>query len=439
VDLQKSILFDRRKTSDYPGVTVLTKRVEEDISLDGIPGSTKHTRQALKTTIMNLLEADQQGKCVAVSRRTADYTHNKRYGQLHWRRQVVTPILDRMEERGWTHQWIGFKNHETGVGRVTRVEATDRLREYATTNLGETPLREVVAHLPWEEVIHLKNSNKHLIGYKDTRDTRTWRGRLTKYNNLLNHTTLTLPHLTTSSSSTPSTVTGKNTPVMVGYPFDYVDKSKQLYRVFNDSSFRRGGRFYGAAYQGLSGDQRATLLINGNPVKELDYSSLHLSMVYHLAGLHLPDGSDPYVLLDDPRTRKLGKVLSLIALNASSRGAAASAFLGELHQSRMSEKPEKQELARRYDQLGYSISDLYDSMLAEHHRVASSFSSGVGIKLQYEDSKLADKVLDHFTHRDIPVLGVHDSFIVEERQAADLEAKMMEVYEQRFGFSPKVK
>lgn len=60
---------------------------------------------------------------------------------------------------------------------------------------------------------------------------------------------------------------------------------EQLHRVFNDGSFRCGGRFYGALHQGISSELRQCIRINGSPVTELDYSGFHLTMLYHMKGL----------------------------------------------------------------------------------------------------------------------------------------------------------
>lgn len=62
----------------------------------------------------------------------------------------------------------------------------------------------------------------------------------------------------------------------------YSELQTQLHRVFNNSSFNDGGRFYGAQYQRLNSTERSRIMINGNPTMEIDYSSLHPNMLYHI-------------------------------------------------------------------------------------------------------------------------------------------------------------
>ena len=67
-------------------------------------------------------------------------------------------------------------------------------------------------------------------------------------------------------------------------------------RIFNQT-FRRGGRIYhqGSSYQQMPKEQRAkikTLLDDGtvSPMVELDFTSLHVGLLYLLAGKKQPEG-----------------------------------------------------------------------------------------------------------------------------------------------------
>ncbi|MCZ6610620.1 MAG: hypothetical protein O7A66_11520, partial [Alphaproteobacteria bacterium] len=60
----------------------------------------------------------------------------------------------------------------------------------------------------------------------------------------------------------------KKGPVVVNTSHD------QLYRVFNED-LSHGGRFYGGWWLGLPGEYRLMLLIDGDPVVEIDYTALH--------------------------------------------------------------------------------------------------------------------------------------------------------------------
>jgi len=63
---------------------------------------------------------------------------------------------------------------------------------------------------------------------------------------------------------------------------------------------------------------------------------------------------------------------------------------------------------------------------------------GKGLKLQYIDSCIAEKVLMDLMKKDIPTLCVHDSFIVQEQHKVILHDKMMESYKKELGFKPMI-
>ena len=434
MDLNNSIRFDARKTSNYPEVRELVREIEREVNLRGMFPATRvsRAREALKTILMNLWEAEIQEKCIAVSRRREDYSLPKRYGLLHFRYRFFIPLLDKLLERNYIHQETGFWDQGRGSGRVTRIWGTDKLRR-ALSSLPTTNRADVVDYLNYGEVIQLKDTDKKLVKYQENSTTYRMRKNLSSYNNLLSSTSLSLPHPIPPSSSS---ITGNKTT----YLHDYLDKRKQLYRIFNRSRWDRGGRFYGAAYQGLRKKKyRRGLLLNGSATTELDYSSLHLSMCYHLEGITPSAGSDPYALLDNPDTRPLGKKIALVAFNARSPRGVIGAFDAEVRKSRTSEDADKRELAEVYDRLGYSTSTLYQDMKKKHGRITKYINSDIGIWLQYEDSKLTEQILVHFTKQGIPVLPVHDSYIIPSAHAVELKAKMMEIYEKRFGFTPGVK
>ena len=86
-----------------------------------------------------------------------------------------------------------------------------------------------------------------------------------------------------------------------------------------------GGRFY-SSIQNMKSEARKYLRFDGDPVIEIDYSSIHPTMIYDFEGLNL-DG-DPYTIEGYPR--KDIKVAFNIMLNRSggeSRSSAAKTIL----------------------------------------------------------------------------------------------------------------
>lgn len=72
-------------------------------------------------------------------------------------------------------------------------------------------------------------------------------------------------------------------------------------------------------------------------------------------------------------------------------------------------------------------------------QIASYFGIGIGHKLQRIDSDIAERIMLHFAEQNIPCLGVHDSFIVDNQHSYELEAVMRQFYRDRIGFEPTIK
>ena len=64
-----------------------------------------------------------------------------------------------------------------------------------------------------------------------------------------------------------------------------------LYRVFNDTEFKTGGRFYGGWWQVIPSEYRTRIRINEKRTVELDFGTLHPTMLYSEVGLKPPEDS----------------------------------------------------------------------------------------------------------------------------------------------------
>jgi hypothetical protein len=64
---------------------------------------------------------------------------------------------------------------------------------------------------------------------------------------------------------------------------------------------------------------------------------------------------------------------------------------------------------------GIDIKQLIMDFAEYHKPIKKYFYSGAGLSLQYIDALIAEMVLNHFTNLKIPVLCVHDSFIIQSK------------------------
>jgi hypothetical protein len=175
-------------------------------------------------------------------------------------------------------------------------------------------------------------------------------------------------------------------------------------------------------YQGLSGNERKEITINGDRTVELDFCSLHPYLLY--AAERKPYLGDPYTIDDDRKiVRDFFKVILLAMVNAENRTKAESAANNWLFKNHTERKQLKE--------IGITRArPMMEKFIEAHQPIAHYFFKGkiTGMKIMNKDSKIALDVLNHFGKQKIPILCIHDSFIVQEQYRDELENVMKRVY-----------
>lgn len=270
------------------------------------------------------------------------------------------------------------------------------------------------------EGIRLKDEDKRLAPYGDIRFANEARDRLRTINDMLEghwaDLALTDDEVAKELSHGQDKQGNKS-----ARPFNLA--ARTLYRVFNNSDWKQGGRFYGAWWVSVPSKLRRHILIDGKQTVEVDYSGLHAAMLFALQDLPIPD--DPYerclTKAGNENERKLVKQTFSALLNANSVSG-----LSEIE--------------------GYSPEltgrDWYDFkkfMVNCYPEFESRFGSGDGLRLQRKDSDLAEAVMLKFAASGYACLPIHDSFIVHHALQEDLTKAMQSAFEDEFGAAGKVK
>jgi hypothetical protein len=198
-----------------------------------------------------------------------------------------------------------------------------------------------------------------------------------------------------------------------------------LYRAFK-RDWNSGGRIYGGWWMSLPKAIRPHITINGAKVVELDYSALHPRLLFHREGLPLE--FDPYLALGfrGQELRDLGKRTLNRLLNrdkpSSSQRLSLRAAAGDPDLL-----PERITFASYRAALCHQLTDI------QHW-----FGIGEGVRLQRMDSELAIGVLVNLEAESIPVLPIHDSFLVPVQHEHFLRTTMEDVFFNQHGFLPKI-
>lgn len=223
-----------------------------------------------------------------------------------------------------------------------------------------------------------------------------------------------------------------------------------LYAIFLDD-FQHYGRIsdggkYG--HQRLTQVERKSIKIKHDPTVELDYSGMHIRMLYHIDKRKY--NGDPYEFWGGsttPQGRVLAKQMVNTLINAKSDEAAVSACNRAMcHKTKDGQMKRGKALAQArhlYDawrEMGkVRFKELAFLARRCHHKVAHHFGTDAGIKLMKIEAEICLETVYHFAKQFIPCLPVHDSFIVPFYAEDELDRVMREFYLDKLGFLPKIK
>tara|TARA_B110000971_G_scaffold214396_1_gene246415 strand:- start:893 stop:1414 length:522 start_codon:yes stop_codon:yes gene_type:complete len=105
----------------------------------------------------------------------------------------------------------------------------------------------------------------------------------------------------------------------------------------------------------------------------------------------------------------------LIAINAKDEATTFRAVKSELQE-------EIPYFSFKFDNLKLILNNLKE----KHHEIADDFCTGKGLQLMNLDGKIAEYIIDKFTQNNIPVLCIHDSFVVPRSKDDFLRLTMNE-------------
>lgn len=336
-----------------------------------------------------------------------------RYNGMQIKKTIID-VVSILRDTGLVHQANGRWDRLDGRGDRARIWSTTKLitmfeamdfdpKDINTHHNEET----VVLNRP----IPGRRKKKERVEYHDTDETERVRSVLFDYNTLLARTTITLPGFDDFIEREPDDDDDYASP--------YINlHDKFVYRVFNEESFDKGGRFYGGWWQALSEAERKDILIGGEGTVELDFGGMLPSLLYAEAGIdYWTDiNTDPYTLDDVPQplaniaTRQFCKKLFVAAINADSEKRAVK--------------------SQRTKGLTESTIKRILSLLKEKHQpIADEFKPGVGLEMMNREAQITERIIEHFTRREIPVLTIHDGYIVSRAHEAELEQQMRSAFE----------
>ena len=409
-------LLDVHRWSDFPEVDNAVDAIYVDLCNDPDFGGNKTLRKKhIKVVVLDLYAAwlADPDRYIAYHRTNNQYDSKSRYNILKISYLTVS-VVDALKDYGYVEHHIGYQDRsELGKSHLSRMKVTDKLIDLIKDE-HQVPAHAIQRYKGVETVIlrdRDSQGRKIAVEYGDNANTNRMRKALTAYNALLDKTVITLPEA--PEDGIPTSSGNRNIKI------DHHDKFVR--RIFNNGSFDEGGRFYGGWWQRIPGDWRVKISMDGakEGSVEVDYSGLHIVLLYALQGLDYwkeeDAREDPYIIdgvEQSPQMRSLLKLILLVIINAKDRDTALGAIRKEIN-----DNPDEYGWTKTKNT---SIEQLMDAFIDRHSPIKDYFHSGFGTRLQKIDSIMAGKVIETFTSNDIPVLSVHDSFVIHPKHSNEL-------------------
>ena len=423
--------------SEHPEINVLVNEVwsrfwEEEAAVKPKRGPKPKApkKKHLKVLLLDLYVCWQSDPLMylSVHMSKSGWKANSRYNALNLSSQMIG-IIKRLTDLGFLEFKKGFE------GKLSRIRPTEKLELlFKLTKLKH----DDISHHHDEEMLVLKAGDNmkgfdkgEKLDYPDTPETLAMREILKRYNALLRRSNIDICSLEKPYVERLYN-TGKKAGELIRIHID--KRNVFVKRVFNNNNWERGGRFYGGWWQYINRVMRSDIMINGKPTVEVDYKAMHIALLFSEIGYD--HEYDPYTLDASvfPKwnwfdQRQAIKELVLMAINASSKSQAFRAFRANQPVGNPFKKLKNKQLEK-----------LLNAFITEYPELEPYLCSGKGLELMYRDSCIAEYVIDHFTKRDVPILCMHDSFIVQFDQVLELRAIMTEAgakIARRFMFTDK--
>ncbi|MBY6059761.1 hypothetical protein, partial [Leisingera daeponensis] len=368
-------------------------------------------RHQLRVLILDLYVAwlEDPELCIGVSMSSNYWDTSSRYNAIHISKKII-PIIHALDDAGLIDLAKGSYSGAYARGnRTTRIRASEVLQGWFAEAAFQ---RDDVGRVENEELIILRGADDGaLVEYEDNEETIRMREELRRYNEVISEAFIDIPVL--------------EEPKVDDVATDH--HHKRTRRIFSRESWKLNGRFHGGWWQLINSEWRSKIFINDTPVVEVDFRSHHVAMLSIEAGVELT--YDPYdipegLLPGVPAAlqRKLIKRLVLTAINAGSKDAAFRGLRDGFPTGHVGKTLTNEQLETLLAAFLERTPHLHDFLFMDH-----------GIRLMHLDGRISEWVHRHFSEQGVPVLSVHDSYLIDYTRVGELKRVMEEASQNVIG------
>lgn len=353
------------------------------------------------------------------------YTNNDSNNTLSFSYRETRLVFNSLKSLGWIKAEKGYLPLG-GKGVPTAMSATGELAE-VFKSIFEPWLRVY----PTGDSLILKSKNadkakRVKLPIPDGAKTRLMRTNLNAINNLLSEQAICLNLTNDQLKAMCQEMADRN------YKIDRYDPQEtrkprtlnfshvHLRRIFARGQMNLGGRFYGGWWQNIPKGYRRYITINGCQTVEVDFSTLHPTLLFLENKLDPPE--DFYDLglktegnpLFEPDAEKYEIKRKII------KGFANALINDERGVHKLDGMAEKT--------MGMGSAELKELLIKTHPVFAKAIKSDAGVRYQFIDSRIAEAVMMKLLKQNIVCLCVHDSFMV----IADFQAELIRAMKEAF-------
>ena len=424
IDRWNSEPLDVHVWSDHPEIKSLCEEIYADAGITSLePKGNRSSKRKVKEMLRVLLIdiyvkwLNNPSLSIGFSKNKNSYLVNSRYNRVHISEKIIK-VEELLESSGYIEELRGYRNaYGTDRSYTTRIRHTEKLRiKFKKLSVDYYD----IDHNVNRELIQLsetfkdkdRKKKKALREYCDTDYTNSIREQLARYNELLKISLIDIP--TQAEPFIRRQITsgdrkGQEQRISIG------PNNKHVHRVFNGKevdNWTKGGRFFGGWWQQIPKEMRKSIYICDQPTVEVDYKALHPNLLltnttydpYDVGKLILPE-----IINNKQKQRAIIKSLILMAINADSATIAYAAFRRAQKVNDPAKKMKNNQLQK-----------LLDAFTDKYPEIKDALNTGQALKLMNIDSVIANMVINYFTQKQVPVLCIHDSFIIDYKKETEL-------------------
>ena len=353
------------------------------------------------------------------------YTKNDSSNTLSYSFREVSLVFEALKSLVWIKAEKGYLP-EGGKGVPTAMIADGELAKVFKSNF-EPWLRIYPSGDPL--ILKSKNADKAKrvkLPIPNGAKPRLMRTNLNAINNLLSEQAICLNLTNDQLKAMCQEMADRNYKID---RYDVQEKRKprtlnfshvHMRRIFARGQMNLGGRFYGGWWQNIPKDYRRYITINGCQTVEVDFSTLHPTLLFLENKLEPPEDfydlglkteGSPRFEPDPEKYQTKRKIIK----------GFANALIND---ERGVHKLEKDDVKT----LGLGSAELKDLLIKTHPVFAKAIKSDAGVRYQYIDSRIAELVMMKLLQQNIVCLCVHDSFVVVADFQKELVIAMKEAF-----------